>query len=235
MKTQNGKNYSVERISWKGKKSVQKGDACSFRHDDSKRGQAAQSSSLAPRQNDRNSSSKGKSLRGRCLSGKEFRKPCRHGLQGNCTNPSNDYGHFPVCRNCTSESGCKIVEKCIFKHKEVDSQPYQKPKKSGGKGSVAFSKNSKQMGCVFQDTEPPKSMLILRKGTTFLGPKRSVQVSEVTLRHVKIRERKCPSPGVSPHSEPHERSPYAPMFEDRSQEETLQQERCARRDAWRND
>ena len=30
----------------------------------------------------------------------------------------------------------------------------------------------------------------------------------------------------------HERSPYVPKFEDLSQEETLRQERCARRDAW---
>ena len=33
------------------------------------------------------------------------------------------------------------------------------------------------------------------------------------------------------HSEPHELSPHAPKFEGSSQEETLQQERCARRDA----
>ena len=49
---------------------------------------------------------------------------------------------------------------------------------------------------------------------------------------VKIRERKGPSQGVVQHSEPCERSTYAPKLEDRSQEETLQQERCARRDAW---
>ena len=32
--------------------------------------------------------------------------------------------------------------------------------------------------------------------------------------------------------EPQERSPCAPKFEDRQQEETLQQERCVRREAW---
>ena len=31
---------------------------------------------------------------------------------------------------------------------------------------------------------------------------------------------------------PHERGPSAPKFEDRSDEETLKQERCARRDSW---
>ena len=51
----------------------------------------------------------------------------------------------------------KFGEKCTFKHKEVDSQPNKKPKKRGGKGSVALLKKSKQLACVFQDVEPPKS------------------------------------------------------------------------------
>ena len=80
--------------------------------------------------------------------------------------------------------------------------------------------------------DPPKSRSILRKNTYFLGSKRSVHFSKGTLRHVKIRERKGSSQGVIQHSEPHERSPCAPKFEDRAPEETLQQERCARREAW---
>ena len=48
----------------------------------------------------------------------------------------------------------------------------------------------------------------------------------------EIRERKGPSLGVIQPGRPHERNPYAPKFENRSQEETLRQERCARRDAW---
>ena len=32
--------------------------------------------------------------------------------------------------------------------------------------------------------------------------------------------------------EPHKRSPDAPKCEDKTQEETLQQEQCARKDAW---
>ena len=64
----------------------------------------------------------------------------------------------------------------------------------------------------------------------FLGSRRNVHFSKGTLRHVKIRERKGPYQGVTQHSDPHERSPYAPKFEHRSEEETLQQERCARRE-----
>ena len=48
---------------------------------------------------------------------------------------------------------------------------------------------------------------------------------------MKIRERKGPSQGVAQKCEPRDRNPWAPKFEERTQEETLHQERCARRDA----
>ena len=50
--------------------------------------------------------------------------------------------------------------------------------------------------------------------------------------HKKIGERKGPSRGVTHKCEPRERSPCAPRFEERTQDETLHQERCARRVAW---
>ena len=114
----------------------------------------------------------------------------------------------------------------------IDSQPNKKPKKSGGKGSVAFVKTSQQLCCVFQDAEPSKSRSNLRKDTKVLGPKRSVLFSQGTLRHVKILGRKGPSQGVIQHSETDGGCSHARKFEARSQEETLQQERCASRDAW---
>ena len=49
---------------------------------------------------------------------------------------------------------------------------------------------------------------------------------------MKIRERKGPSRGVTQKCEPHERSSCANQFEERSQDETLHQERCARRVPW---
>ena len=59
-----------------------------------------------------------------------------------------------------------IRENCSFRNREVDSQRNKRPKKNGGKGSVALLKNSRHFGCVFQDVGPPK----LRKGTKFWGP-----------------------------------------------------------------
>ena len=101
--------------------------------------------------------SKGSAPRGSSSSGGENQKACRNYLQGNCTNPLRDCWHPPVCQNYKSELGRKFRGKCEFGHTEVERQPSKKPKKSGGKGSGALLKKLKQMGCEFQDKEPPKS------------------------------------------------------------------------------
>ena len=66
-----------------------------------------------------------------------------------------------------------------------------------------------------------------------MGPFRRVRFTRATLRHANIRENKGPSLKKFKSKVPHQRSPYAFKFEDRSQEETERQERCARGDAWR--
>ena len=77
--------------------------------------------------------------------------------------------HPSVCQNYKSQSGCKFGEKCSFACKEADRQPNERPKKGGGRGSVTLFKNAKQLGCLFQDVQPPKSKSILRKSTGSLG------------------------------------------------------------------
>ena len=52
------------------------------------------------------------------------------------------------------------------------------------------------------------------------------------MRPVKIREKNGPSQGITLKCEPQERNPWAPKFEERTQDDTVKQERCARRDAW---
>ena len=49
---------------------------------------------------------------------------------------------------------------------------------------------------------------------------------------MKIRERKDPSLGVIQKCEPHERNWCAPRFEERTPDDTLLNERCARRVPW---
>ena len=92
------------------------------------------------------------------------------------------------------------------------------------------SSNARQLGCVFQDMTPPKS--ILRKSTNMQGPIQRVKFTKAVARHTKIRDQN-PSLGYTCPGEPHQRSPNAPKFEDRSQEETEWQEQGAREAAWK--
>ena len=87
-----------------------------------------------------------------------------------------------------------------------------------------------KLGCVFQDMTPPKS--ILRKGTDMQKPIQRVIFTKAIARHTKIRDQN-PSLGYICPGEPHQRSPNAPKFENRSQEETEWQEQGAREAAWK--
>ena len=105
-------------------------------------------------------------------------------------------------------------------------------KKNGDKSAVAMLKITRQVGCVCQDMEPPKSSSILRKSSNIRKPIRCVRFTKAVVRHANIRDQN-PSLGMICPGEGHQRNPNAPKFEDRSQEETEWQERCAREAAWR--
>ena len=93
-------------------------------------------------------------------------------------------------------------------------------------------KITRQLGCVCQDMEPPKSTTILRKSSNILKPIRCVRFTKAVLRHANIRDQ-SPSLGMICPGDPHQRNPNASKFEDRSQEETEWQERCAREAVWK--
>ena len=103
-------------------------------------------------------------------------------------------------------------------------------KKLGQNSSKCQSSDARQLGCVFQDMTPPKSTL--RKCTDMPKPIQRVKFTKAIARHTKIRDQN-PSLGYICPGEPHERSPNAPKFEDRSLEETEWQERCTREAAWK--
>ena len=92
------------------------------------------------------------------------------------------------------------------------------------------SLNTRQLGSVSQDMTPPKS--ILRKSSDMQKPIQRVEFTEAIARHTRIRDQN-PSLGQIFPGEPHQRSPNAPKFEDRSQEETEWQEQGAREAAWK--
>ena len=92
------------------------------------------------------------------------------------------------------------------------------------------SSNAPHLGYVFQDMKPPKS--ILRKSSDMPKPIQRVKFTKAIARHTKIRDQN-PSLGYICPGEPRQRSPNAPKFEDRSQEETEWQEQGSREAAWK--
>ena len=103
-------------------------------------------------------------------------------------------------------------------------------KKLGQNSSKRQFSDARQLGCVFQDMTPPKS--ILRKSADMPKPIQRVKFTKAIARHTKIRDQN-PSLGYICPGAPHERSPNAPKFEDRSKEETEWQEQGAREAAWK--
>ena len=73
---------------------------------------------------------------------------------------------------------------------------------------------------------------ISRKSSDMQKPIQCVKFTKAIARHTKIRDQN-PSLGYICPGEPHQRSPKAPKFEDRSQEETEWQEQGAREAAWK--
>ena len=100
-------------------------------------------------------------------------------------------------------------------------------KKLGQNSSKRQFSDARQLGYVFQDMTPPKS--ILWKGTDMPKPIRRVKFTMAIARHTKIRDQN-PSLGCICPGEPPQRSTNAPKFEDRSLRETEWQEkgRCPR-------
>ena len=143
-----------------------------------------ESSSLAPvpqTQNDRKSSSKGKSLV-RGLDDRAKKSPVE------ITRIRHDFWASSQMSTLQNTIGMQIRWKV-----QIQAQ-------------IVLIKNSKQLGCVFQDLKPLESKSILRKGPQYQGPKRSVQCSKSTSRRFKILERKGLFQGVIQNIVSHERS-----------------------------
>ena len=130
-----------------------------------------------------------------------------------------------MCLNCKSESGCKYGDKCRFRHVEADGQPSKKSKKRGVKGSVSLLKRSTYNWVVYLK-------ILIRENLFHVNQENwDRNTPSNTWHQIKIRERKGPSRGIIQKCAPHERSPCAPQFEEISHEETLHQERSARKGA----
>ena len=120
-----------------------------------------------------------------------------------------------------------VTDQC---HDRSEKPDKRSDEKLGQKSSKRRLSDARQLGCVFQDMTPPKS--ILRKCSDMQKTIQRVRFTKAITRHAKIRDQN-PSLGMICPGEPHERSYRAPKFEDRSQEETEWQEQGAREAAWK--
>ena len=148
---------------WKANRQCSEGDNCSFRHDMNKRKSTQPNPS--PRSSTRWSVKK-------CTENQESwrQKSNKDYLKGTCTTPFCEKWHPPECFFYKSEKGCRFGEKCSYAHRQVDEQPSKRSKQNGDKSAVAMLKISRQLGCVSQDMEPPKSSSILRKSSNTRMP-----------------------------------------------------------------
>ena len=142
-------------------------------------------------------------------------------------------GILPIVNSFCLNRAVNSAQSAFLFTGKVEEQPNKKPKKGDDKSAVDIVKSVRQLSCVSQDIEPPELAAILRKGTEVLGPIRRVLFIRAALRQANIRENKGPSLGKIQVKIPHQRSPYAMKFEDRSSRGTATQERCARGDAWK--
>ena len=121
-----------------------------------------------------------------------------------------------------------FVARCAISDMLRQRRSSAKSKKGGAPVSVAILNWFVHMGCVPQDSYPRKSTL---RNLEFWDETRRL-ILQGHLRQIKIRESKGPSKEIVQKCAPHERSRCAPKFGERSHDETLNQERCARKAAW---
>ena len=176
---------------WKSKGKCTKGAACSFHHDETKRGKSTRSFSPSPKSqtnNEGTSTSKGKSLRSVSPSGKRFQRRFKDYLNDNSTNPRVIPGIVPCVRITNFNQAASSVESARFC---AQSQPNKRLKQAVGKGSEALLMHVKQLGCIFHDIEPPTGTKMLGTQALFAvcqmrvefhdnGKKRSIAVSDST-------------------------------------------------------
>ena len=175
---------------------------------------------------------KGKSPPGRSPSWRFFSSAVQEIISTVVANPSCEKWHSPECLFYMSAEGCKFGEKCSHAHRWVEEQPSKWSKRNGDRSAVALLKETKNLGCVFQDMEPPSSSSTSRKSSNITKPIRSVRFTMAVLRNANGRNQNPSLNKICP-GDSHLSSPNAPKFEDRCEDETEWQERCAREVVWK--
>ena len=119
----------------------------------------------------------------------------KNGIHQNAcsTNPQRDAG---------------LGQSALIRIARLMNSPSKRSKKNGDNCAVAMLKITRQLGCVFQDMEPPKSSSILQKSSNTRKPIRCVRFTTAVLRHANVRDQN-PSLGMICPGDPQQRNPNA--------------------------
>ena len=211
------------------------GDNCSFRHDMKKRTKTTQpnpSPRSSTRQNERQAS-RTRSPRGKSPSGRMSRWPCKDYLTGTCTNSFCEKWHLSECLFYKSENGCRLLGKsALLRIASLMKSPTKGLKRMVTKVLWPCWKVHDNWVAYFRIWSRQSLHRSCGRAQTHWNQSDVVRFTNAMVRHATIRDQK-PSLGVICPGDPHQRIPNAPKFEDRSQEETEWQERCAREAAWK--
>ena len=135
-----------------------------------------------------------RSPRGRSLSGRMSRWPCKDYLKGTCTNPFCEKWHPPECLFYKSENGCRFGESALVRIARLKNSLAKGLKRMVTK-IMAMLKITRQLGCVLHDMEPPRLSSILRKSSDMQKPVQRVRFTKAIARLAKIRDQN-PSLGM---------------------------------------
>ena len=141
----------------KGDKEFARGDHCSFGHDGYGRAKEW-TPEAAP-------SSEPPTPRGRSASRKQEPQRQESFWEVRSTAVQRLLERYLHSITCFVTIGILPNVSVLSQHRKVEEQSNKKPKKNGDKNAVTIVKDVRQLGCVLQDTEPPQSSSILRKGT----------------------------------------------------------------------
>ena len=185
-----------------------KGDNCSFRHDMNKRGKSSPSIRLRILSCGRMSETR------REPEVPEERVPVVECLDCPARNTSKEFAPIHSVKGGTLQNACSTrprvvadLEKSVLvRIARLMNSLAKRSKKNGDKSAVAtlkknerhqrtwrlvldaYSSKTRQLGCVFQDMETPKSSSILRKSSDMRKPIRCVRFTKAISRHAKIRD-----------------------------------------------
>ena len=117
-------------------------------------------------------------------------------LDGPARITSKEHAPIHSVKNCILQNACStspridadLVKSALMRIARLMNSLAKGRKKNGDKSPVAMLKITRQLGCVFQDMEPPKSSSILRKSSDIRKRIRCVRFTKAVVRHADIRD-----------------------------------------------